>query len=54
MAAALSFCLGEPAIAVALIGTTDVRHLGYTCTWVDLSDNGLAAIPAAAEVKCDL
>ena len=25
--AALSFCLGEPAIAVALIGTTDMRHL---------------------------
>jgi aryl-alcohol dehydrogenase-like predicted oxidoreductase len=24
---ALSFCLGEPAIAVALIGTTDARHL---------------------------
>ena len=26
-AAALSFCLAEPAIAVALIGTTDARHL---------------------------
>jgi aryl-alcohol dehydrogenase-like predicted oxidoreductase len=25
--AALSFCLAEPAIAVALIGTTDARHL---------------------------
>jgi aryl-alcohol dehydrogenase-like predicted oxidoreductase len=25
--AALSFCLAEPAIAVALIGTTDSRHL---------------------------
>jgi aryl-alcohol dehydrogenase-like predicted oxidoreductase len=23
----LSFCLAEPAIAVALIGTTDARHL---------------------------
>ena len=27
VAAALSFCLGEAAIAVALIGTTDARHL---------------------------
>ena len=26
-ATALSFCLAEPAIAVALIGTTDPRHL---------------------------
>ena len=26
-AAALSFCLAEPAIAVALVGTTDARHL---------------------------
>ena len=27
VAAALSFCLAEPAIAVALVGTTDARHL---------------------------
>jgi aryl-alcohol dehydrogenase-like predicted oxidoreductase len=26
-AAALSFCLAEPAISVALVGTTDRRHL---------------------------
>jgi aryl-alcohol dehydrogenase-like predicted oxidoreductase len=27
VAAALSFCLAEPAIAVSLVGTTDARHL---------------------------
>jgi aryl-alcohol dehydrogenase-like predicted oxidoreductase len=38
VAAALSFCFAEPAIAVALIGTTDARHLDEAIRALDQSE----------------
>jgi len=47
-AAALSFCLAEPAIAVALIGTTDPRHLDEAIRNVVMTNADPAGAPAGA------